>query len=335
MPAGLEPWKITIFEERRALVGKWFDKWTDDQRRKVLQDLLLKCKVKQLQFSGTIINQKVPVYNDDFTRRLPRVICLYIMGFLDPRSLCRCSQVCWFWKHLSEADQIWMPKCLRLGWYLTFVPSPYETGIWKRNYIENIKSLQYLRPKEIPAMPADDKRTETEKTERTVSIKKPKASPIRAWRGSDPRPQDTWRFNYLDNDDEIQKVQKLRQKGLYGPEAELISAQAKSKVKTGRENLSRQKRSKSLTKLNGYIRKEEPLGEDGRPKWATHKSGSPFVNQSYMGDTKTGLNAGVRPGPVVNLRKTTVKRTPRDPPSSELFKSTPWQLPGEDALEDV
>ena len=29
------------------------------------------------------------------------------------------------------------------------------------------------------------------------------------WKGSDVTPQDTWRLNYLDNDDEIEKVNKL------------------------------------------------------------------------------------------------------------------------------
>ena len=29
------------------------------------------------------------------------------------------------------------------------------------------------------------------------------------WKGSDRTPQDTWRHNYLDNDDEIEKVNKL------------------------------------------------------------------------------------------------------------------------------
>jgi len=29
------------------------------------------------------------------------------------------------------------------------------------------------------------------------------------WKGSDPTPKDTWRNNYLDNDDEIEKVNKL------------------------------------------------------------------------------------------------------------------------------
>ena len=29
------------------------------------------------------------------------------------------------------------------------------------------------------------------------------------WKGSDPQPKDTWRNNYLDNDDEVEKVNKL------------------------------------------------------------------------------------------------------------------------------
>lgn len=29
------------------------------------------------------------------------------------------------------------------------------------------------------------------------------------WKGSDPTPKDTWRNNYLENDDEIEKVNKL------------------------------------------------------------------------------------------------------------------------------
>lgn len=69
------------------------------------------------------------------------------MSFLDPRSLCRCAQVCWFWKYLSELDQIWMPKCFKFGWILPFVPTPFEQGVWKRHYLECVQGLQYIRPK--------------------------------------------------------------------------------------------------------------------------------------------------------------------------------------------
>jgi hypothetical protein len=29
------------------------------------------------------------------------------------------------------------------------------------------------------------------------------------WKGSDPAPRDTWRNNYLDNEDEVEKVNRL------------------------------------------------------------------------------------------------------------------------------
>jgi hypothetical protein len=44
---------------------------------------------------------------------------------------------------LAESDQIWMPKCLRFGWNLNYIPTSFESGIWKQFYIENIKALQY------------------------------------------------------------------------------------------------------------------------------------------------------------------------------------------------
>lgn len=45
---------------------------------------------------------------------------------------------------LTEADQLWMPKCLRFGWNLNYIPTSFESGIWKQFYVENIKALQYV-----------------------------------------------------------------------------------------------------------------------------------------------------------------------------------------------
>ena len=53
-------------------------------------------------------------------------------------------KVCWYWKMLTESDQLWMPKCLRFGWNLNYIPSSFENGIWKQFYIENIRALQYI-----------------------------------------------------------------------------------------------------------------------------------------------------------------------------------------------
>ena len=146
-------------------------------------------------WTGEQINDRKPMHRGDFTRKLPRVVSLYIYSFLDPRSLCRASQVrahttwtqpqnqnrwlvkplknhikhkiivqcidarciisvrgfqvCWYWKYLCELDQLWMPKCMRLGWVLSFSPSVYERGVWKRLYLENIMALKVMAPRKV------------------------------------------------------------------------------------------------------------------------------------------------------------------------------------------
>lgn len=71
-----------------------FEKWTDSQRKQVLQDFFSRCSVNQLKHLRQTLSSWVPEEALDFTRVLPRVISLYIFSFLDPRSLCRCAQVC-------------------------------------------------------------------------------------------------------------------------------------------------------------------------------------------------------------------------------------------------
>lgn len=56
------------------------------------------------------------------------------------------SKVSWHWKSLVELDQLWMPKCLRLGWCITFTPTPFEQGVWKRHYLETVQGLHVIRP---------------------------------------------------------------------------------------------------------------------------------------------------------------------------------------------
>lgn len=53
-----------------------------------------------------------------------------------------CGQVSWHWKTIVELDQLWMPKCLRLGWCINFSPTPLEQGVWKRHYIQTAEELR-------------------------------------------------------------------------------------------------------------------------------------------------------------------------------------------------
>ncbi|MGH0133484.1 UNVERIFIED_CONTAM: hypothetical protein FKN15_055726 [Acipenser sinensis] len=136
-------------------------------------------------------------------------------------------KVSWHWRYLIELDQLWMPKCLRFGWWINFSPTPFEQGVWKRHYIEMVRELHVTRPKT------------PQKTEFIV----PEAEPIRKdvldltlshsslsqlvplsrrgtfgkasrmpgkglppWKSSDKHPTDTLRFNYLDNFDPLEQA---------------------------------------------------------------------------------------------------------------------------------
>ncbi|KFV16365.1 F-box only protein 16, partial [Tauraco erythrolophus] len=187
---------------------KMFDKWTDGQRRRILEDLLERCSPSQQKFCAKQLQDRVPIEALDFTTRLPRVLSLYVFSFLDPRSLCRCAQVSWYWKYLSELDQLWMLKCLRFGWYINFSPTPFEQGIWKKHYIEMVKELHITRPKtpskdEFVVIDVQPVRSNIPEAKlslpgRRTNKEKKKLPP---WRSSDRHPTDTIRFNYLDNYD--------------------------------------------------------------------------------------------------------------------------------------
>ncbi|KFP63883.1 F-box only protein 16, partial [Cariama cristata] len=185
-----------------------FDKWTDGQRRRILADLLERCSPSQQKFCAKQLQDRVPTEALDFTTRLPRVLSLYIFSFLDPRSLCRCAQVSWYWKYLSELDQLWMLKCLRFGWYINFSPTPFEQGIWKKHYIEMVKELHVTRPKTpskdefvvIDVQPVRSNVPEAKLSTPGKRTNKEKKE-LPPWRSSDRHPTDTIRFNYLDNYD--------------------------------------------------------------------------------------------------------------------------------------
>lgn len=81
----------------------------------------------------------------DFTRVLPSNLTERIFSFLSPQDLSRCAQVSSHWKTLSERDDVWKPKCLKLGWYLPYEPAHREVGAWKAHYVECVCSI-HARP---------------------------------------------------------------------------------------------------------------------------------------------------------------------------------------------
>ncbi|XP_073529973.1 F-box only protein 16 [Phyllobates terribilis] len=338
-----------VFEERRALLGKWFDKWSDAQRRRVLCDLLERCSVSQLRFCSGHLQEKAPRDSVDFSKVLPRVLSLYIFSFLDPRSLCRCAQVSWHWKNLTELDQLWMPKCLRFGWYLNFSPTPFEQGVWKRQYIEMVKELHVTRPKTPPresfvvidVQPISKEVIETKYSSpfshRSIKFQEEKRE-LPPWRSSDKHPTDTIRFNYLDNFAPMEQARQARKSGTVTTILNKQNIEKKKKPTSAFYKLRKAKSLMSISAEFGNLSKTS-----SRPGWAAHQSGEYPANKAAAKNLakSTEWNAGIRPAPIragvptlSEKGRKACTRTSRSPPTVSLFESQPWQVPASEDGSD-
>ncbi|CAK6963165.1 LOW QUALITY PROTEIN: F-box only protein 16 [Scomber scombrus] len=312
-----------VFQERRSLLAKWFDRWSDSQRRAVLQDFVLRCSMEQLSFLSLSVSRRLPLQAADFTCLLPRALCLYLFSFLDPRSLCRCAQVSWHWKSIVELDQLWMPKCLRLGWCIHFSPTPFEQGVWKRHYIQTVLELRFSPPQQfvvpdvitISSTHEDPSEAVFLGEERPVTasqqcesvsgmgLKKEKQPTVPPpWRDSDRQPKDTLRFNYLDNLDPIEQTRSRA----------TTCRTNTSKPDDGREKKAlseanyKLRKAKSLMFLSSNCRPKHPPPAppppplpQSRPHWASHSHDYPVAKETAKSLLRLAQwNAGIRPGPV-------------------------------------
>ncbi|XP_072023478.1 epithelial cell-transforming sequence 2 oncogene-like [Amphiura filiformis] len=181
-----------IFVERRDLIGHWFALWTDAQRKRFLDYILYQCKRSQLHYLQSWFNLRIPVKHADFTMYLPRFISVYIFSFLDPRSMSQAAMVCWHWRFLTEQDELWMPKCVRLGWLLPYVPQDKEYGAWKAHYIKCLRSLNVERheQQDTYGLLGDGQKNKSKKKDRDDYVVKAKMTP---WLDPDSTPTDLQR----------------------------------------------------------------------------------------------------------------------------------------------
>nr|XP_015200268.1 PREDICTED: F-box only protein 16 isoform X5 [Lepisosteus oculatus] len=332
-----------------------FDKWTDSQRKQVLQDFFDKCSKVQLRFASKQLRNRIPEEALDFTTVLPRVLSLYVFSYLDPRSLCRCAQVSWHWKELTELDQLWMPKCLRLGWYINFTPTPFEQCVWKRHYIETVKELHISRPKtptkdqfvvpEVKAISHEvpDLAVSCAKPVQTAPPSHKGGSTIRKelppWRGSDRHPTDTLRFNYLENFDPIEQAHQAQRKGK-GMTTNLCKRENRPK-KTPSASTYKLQKAKSLMFLSLDMNASQRV--QSRPNWATNKSEDyPVTKETAKRLAQTTeWNAGMYPrpvrAPIPQMSEKGLKasqRTQRSSPTVPLFEVQPWKIPPSDQGSD-
>ncbi|XP_069344324.1 epithelial cell-transforming sequence 2 oncogene-like [Eulemur rufifrons] len=141
-----------LFQERVALISHWFDLWTNKQRQEFLFTIFLRCSKSQLRFVQDWFSERIQVAKVDFSTVLPRFLSLYIFSFLSPKDLCAAAQVSWPWKFLTEQDSLWMPKCIKFGWFLPYTPTDNEFGAWKHHYIACVSNLDWLTPREAAAI---------------------------------------------------------------------------------------------------------------------------------------------------------------------------------------
>ncbi|XP_061742507.1 F-box only protein 16 [Nerophis ophidion] len=368
-----------LFEERRWLLKKWvsrtlsfapqlspssssstssctrqFRGWSESQRRVVLSDILSKCSKEQLEFVGSCVSRQLPLQAADFTCVLPRTVCLYVFSFLDPRSLCRCAQVSWRWRSLAEMDQVWMPKCVRLGWFLTFWPSQFEGGAWKRQYVQKVKDI-LLAPnnqhtevaasskREVSDVPLPGKQEVSDVPQRSDEqdarrrfggrSKKEKVPP---WRDADRCPKDTRRFNYLDNLDTINPA--------IGP-ITAASTKGRDNIFETKTQQSNDMRRKMLSDTNYKLRKVKSLmlltsnceqDSPPQPRWASPSPSVPVTMETAEKLLRLSQwNAGKRPGPartpIPSMSVEALKasqRSNRSLPSAPLFEFQPWTWSG-------
>ncbi|XP_061425167.1 F-box only protein 16-like isoform X1 [Lethenteron reissneri] len=306
-PLNHAPSNDKVFEERRELVAKWFERWTDTQRRRVLEEVLSFCSERQLRHCEALLSSALPQRALDPARALPRVLCLYIFAHLDPRSLCRAAQVCWYWRHLSESDCLWMPKCLRFGWSLGFSPTPFEQGLWKRHYIQAVHELHCLRPKTPPeealvvadvqplARPDSQAEGRLVPGSRSMMLTSARGGGTRGssremppWRASNPRPVDTLRYNYLDNDEPVDATKLARwRRGGPAPDMGRTSLGPDSQPRSTSGKL---RKAQSLVALLSLDKAVATSGRQ-RPAWAGTRGETPppLLDAQH--------NAGVRPAP--------------------------------------
>uniref|UniRef100_A0A8C4WXM6 F-box protein 16 n=1 Tax=Eptatretus burgeri TaxID=7764 RepID=A0A8C4WXM6_EPTBU len=192
-----------VFLERKELLIKWFDFWTETQQQDILLELLSRSSERTSRRCEAVLRSRLPERCLDFTCCIPRLLSLYIMSFLDPRSLCRAAQVSWHWRELAELDQLWLPKCVRFGWMLPFSPSPFEHSVWKQHYVHTVTQLKCTRPTTPLSNGLGLQRAVShqikDKSTRCSSAKVQTIQP--PWRDSDKHPMDILRYNYLDNED--------------------------------------------------------------------------------------------------------------------------------------
>ena len=140
-----------MFADRRELVKKWFNNWSDKQKKLLIKDILDNSDVKLHQHIHQEVKARHPFPEGiDFTRILPRNLSLKIFKYLKPSELCQASLVSHQWKEIAENEEIWFNFCRLNNWNLQKPASKYERAVWKRLYssmmFQTFQAANYYQP---------------------------------------------------------------------------------------------------------------------------------------------------------------------------------------------
>uniref|UniRef100_A0A158R5C8 F-box domain-containing protein n=1 Tax=Syphacia muris TaxID=451379 RepID=A0A158R5C8_9BILA len=92
-------------------------KSTAEQKKILIWELLCSCDCTSLDYASSLIDemhrQRVEISHTDPFAKLPPVVVLRILHFVDPKTLCNCLRVCRTWKELCSIPYIWKELCLQ------------------------------------------------------------------------------------------------------------------------------------------------------------------------------------------------------------------------------
>ncbi|OAF66091.1 F-box only protein 16 [Intoshia linei] len=226
-----------------------FDLFSHNQKFEIVTNMINKCKSKQIDTIACVVDKKRNHFHADFTRFLPKKLSLKIFEYLDPRSLCRASQVCGYWNFLCNSDELWLPKCERLNWKFSNEKQMHMQS-YKDLYISNIIKLNVRHAKANFTNIAKDCNKYKNDNNKVILFKEKRKQKLKLkmenklkkyggiipkvpWKNADYQPKEIIRNNYLDNEDIVKNVQEYRRFNTYGEANNLINT-AKCKISTRR-----------------------------------------------------------------------------------------------------
>ncbi|XP_052281443.1 F-box/WD repeat-containing protein 7-like isoform X1 [Dreissena polymorpha] len=87
---------------------KQFQDWGNAERLMAVDELIHLCEPTQVRHMMQVIE---PQFQRDFISLLPKELALYVLSFLEPKSLLQAAQTCRYWRVLAEDNLLWREKC--------------------------------------------------------------------------------------------------------------------------------------------------------------------------------------------------------------------------------